>query len=161
MLTGIRITHTFSPRGCCCHLNNILAVNQLHYYFFPHSPHEITNSVKLPEMTIDDRSSAGGKAFRIEAIIELEDGGRRCYTKQIKESDLSIVGKGLYFLLFRLKVETAVQSQASRILSAQEFRKNRRLKRRHACELQDKIRFSTKMRMKIICNESPRKLRGI
>jgi hypothetical protein len=52
--------------------------------------------------------------------------------------------------LFRLKVENAVQSHESRILAVQEFKKNKRLKGRLACDLQDKIPFSTKIRMKQI-----------
>jgi hypothetical protein len=90
MLIGGRVTQALFPRGWSCQLNNNPGRNQLYYCSCPHSSYAITNSAKLPELSIDDLSGAGGQIFSIEASIELERGDGQRYTKQIQQSDLSI-----------------------------------------------------------------------
>jgi hypothetical protein len=89
-LTGGRVTHAFFPRGWSCRLNNNPGRDQLYYCSCPHSSYAITNSAKLPVLSIDDISGVGGRVFNIEATIEMEDGDGRGFTKQMQETDLSI-----------------------------------------------------------------------
>jgi len=71
-LVGGRITQFFPLRGWRCNIINNLRANQLYYCSSSHSAYAITNSAKLPTLSIDDMSSAGGMTFGIEAHIELE-----------------------------------------------------------------------------------------
>ncbi len=89
-LTGGRVTQAFFPKGWVCNLMNSGRGNQLYSCSSPHSTYAITNSAKLPTLSIDDLSSAGGMTFGVEAQIELEKIDGQRYTKQLRESDLSI-----------------------------------------------------------------------
>jgi hypothetical protein len=89
-LTGGRVTQAMFPRGWSCRLNTNPGWDQLYYCSCPHSSYAITNSAKLPVLSIDDMSGISGKVFSIEASIEMEDGNGQRYTKQMQESDFSI-----------------------------------------------------------------------
>ncbi len=89
-LTGGRVTHAFFPRGWVCNLMNSGKGSQLYYCSSPHSSYAITNSAKLPTISIDDMSGTAGMTFGVEAQIELERADGQRFTKQLRESDLSI-----------------------------------------------------------------------
>jgi len=89
-LTGGRVTQAFFPKGWVCNLMNSGRGTQLYYCSSPHLTYAITNSAKLPTLSIDDMSSVGGMTFGVEAQIELEKVDGQRYTKQLRESDLSI-----------------------------------------------------------------------
>jgi len=91
-LTGGRVTHAFRPKGWKCTQTNIPRGNQVYYDCrSTHSSFALTNSAKLPILSIDDLSRAGGMTFSIEGVIKLENDGGRTDSKQLKESDFSII----------------------------------------------------------------------
>lgn len=90
ILTAGSFTHGFATRGWNCQLINTTRTEQLFECSSPHTMYAITNAAKMPVLTVDDLSDRVGKAFSVEALIELENGSGSRFTKQFSASDLAI-----------------------------------------------------------------------